>query len=120
MAGLTIAGTEYPVCEGTFRELPPAVAGSERVRYDNSIGSSERSPRRRCSCSLFFPPEEVVSGAVNAFLDAVSVLGQRGVPTDVPIDGVLLRGTGFTGRVRVGELQYVPTYLSVTKSDYYK
>lgn len=105
---LTINGTAYPIRQGTGRELPRTFAGTERPRYDNSLGNTQHSGRRKFTAEMFFAPDTT---ALNTFLDVISVAGARGIPTAVSLAGEITRGDTLQVWVRLGEIRHVTTTL---------
>lgn len=121
MAALTLAGIEVPVRAGTMRELPPEVSGFERPRFDNSLGSTERSPRRVWTCEAWFPPNDT---KVDTLRVAISVSGALGIPSSSSVlaessAGGLTRGESVLVHARMGEIRSVTTYVDTVKTVYW-
>ena len=100
---VTIASIDVPVFENTPYEEPPDLVGVWEPVGDNSVMSSERTPKRKFAFVGKFIPADF-----DTFLAAISVSGQPGVPTPVavtsPADG-LTRGATISAWVRCGRAQ---------------
>lgn len=119
MPFLALNGTEVPVRQGTGRELPPELAGSERPRYDNTLGSTERSPRRVFTCEAFFPPNDPALADLRIL---ISEPGAIGVPAEITAtsdaDG-LTRGSTLIVRARLGDIRNITTVVDGVQTSYW-
>lgn len=103
MSFLTVASTDLRCVDTTWGEDPPETQGEEVRHADNSLGSSERTPKRGFSGDVVFP---TVSDAT-AFRAAISVGGSLGIPTPVTATGDAdggTQGATLTVHARLGRL----------------
>jgi hypothetical protein len=97
---LIVAGTDLDgnnqtlgCIERTWGEDPPDTSGEVVEMQDGSLGSTERTPRRKFSGDVFFASKALF----DTFRDAISVSGAPGVPVVIvassDADGLLAGGS---------------------------
>lgn len=81
VAGIDLDGNNQTqgCLERSWGEDPPDTQGEVVAMQDGSLGSTERTPRRRFSGDVFFASKALF----HTFRDAISVSGSPGVPTAV-------------------------------------